>query len=60
MNFAMIHAYWTVALVVIFVGIWIWAWSGKRKDAFDEAARLVLDDDGTDSTQAVVGEKKHG
>ena len=60
MDFAMIHAYWTVALVVIFVGIWIWAWSGKRKAGFDEAARLALDDDDTDSTQAGVGEKKHG
>ena len=61
MDLAAIHAYWTVLLVVIFIGIWIWAWSGKRKDSFDEASRLPLEDDNdADSKQAVVGEKKHG
>ena len=34
----------TGALLVLFVGAWIWAWSPKRKQAFDEAARLPLDD----------------
>lgn len=30
----------TVAAFVTFVGIVLWAYSGKRKAAFDEAARL--------------------
>ena len=30
----------TGALLVLFIGAWIWAWSPKRKQAFDEAARL--------------------
>jgi cytochrome c oxidase cbb3-type subunit 4 len=61
MDLAMFHAYWTVLLFIIFVGIWIWAWSAKRKSSFDEAARMVLDDDNdTAPSQAVVGEKKHG
>ena len=28
-----------------FVGIVLWAWSSRRKTAFDEAARLVFDDE---------------
>lgn len=40
-----IHALWTVALFVIFIGIVAWAWSSKRKKQFDEAARLPLEDD---------------
>ena len=31
--------------MVVFVGIVIWAWSAKRKQAFDEAARIPLEDD---------------
>jgi cytochrome c oxidase cbb3-type subunit 4 len=34
----------TALLLVLFIGGWIWAWSPKRKQAFDEAARLPLDD----------------
>lgn len=45
MNATTIHAIWTVVLVIIFIGIIAWAWSGRRKADFDEAARLVLDDD---------------
>lgn len=36
---------WTVVAFVIFVGIVIWAWSGGRKDVFDKAARMAMDDD---------------
>lgn len=35
----------TALLLVLFVGIWIWAWLPSRKKAFDEAARLPLEDD---------------
>jgi cytochrome c oxidase cbb3-type subunit 4 len=34
----------TAFLLVAFVGGVIWAWSSKRKAAFDDAARLPLDD----------------
>jgi len=34
----------TAALLLLFVGGWIWAWNPKRRQAFDEAARLPLDD----------------
>lgn len=39
----------TVLLVVVFIAIVAWAWSGKRKQSFDEAARLPLDEDQDDS-----------
>ena len=35
----------TVLVVVMFAGIVVWAYSSKRKDSFDEAARLALNDD---------------
>jgi cytochrome c oxidase cbb3-type subunit 4 len=41
----MFHSIWTVLLVMVFIGIVAWAWHGNRKQAFDEAARLPLDDD---------------
>jgi len=42
---ALMHSIWTVVVFVVFIGIILWAYSGKRKKDFDEAARLVLDDD---------------
>ena len=35
----------TVVLLAVFIGIVAWAWSGKRKRAFDAAARLPFDDE---------------
>ena len=54
------HTVWTVIILVLFIGIVIWAWSGKRKRAFEEAARIPLDDD--DKPMADTAEKvdKHG
>ncbi len=34
----------TAILLVLFVGGWVWAWSPRRKEDFDAAARLPLDD----------------
>ena len=45
MSGAMFHSYYTVVLLIIFIGIVAWAWSGRRKKDFDEASRLPLDDD---------------
>ena len=42
---ALMHSIWTVVVFVVFIGIIAWAYSGNRKKDFDEAARLVLDDD---------------
>ena len=35
----------TAILMLIFVGIWIWAWLPHHKRAFDELAKLPLEDD---------------
>ena len=34
---------WTVLVAVVFIGVVLWAWSGKRKEEFEEMARLPLD-----------------
>jgi cytochrome c oxidase cbb3-type subunit 4 len=35
----------TVLLFVTFIAIVVWAYSGKRKQAFDEAASLAVGDE---------------
>jgi len=40
-----LRAVWTLMSFVAFLAIVGWTWSGARKPAFDEAARLPLDDD---------------
>lgn len=40
-----LRSVFTVLTFVAFVGIVMWAYSGRRKQAFDEAANLPLDDD---------------
>jgi cytochrome c oxidase cbb3-type subunit 4 len=34
----------TVAAFVAFIGIVVWAWSGARRERFEAAARLPLED----------------
>ncbi|MEK7991909.1 MAG: cbb3-type cytochrome c oxidase subunit 3 [Thiotrichaceae bacterium] len=36
---------WTVVVMVLFLGIVIWAYSGRNKKDFDEASRLILDEE---------------
>jgi len=31
--------------LVLFLGIWAWSWSSKRREGFDEAARLPFADE---------------
>ena len=50
---SLVHSIWTVIVFIVFIGIVFWAYSGRRKKDFDEAARLVLDDD-----QPIQQEKK--
>jgi cytochrome c oxidase cbb3-type subunit 4 len=45
MTFTMLQALWSIVVLVTFIGIVLWAYSGKRKSAFDEAARLPFDDE---------------
>lgn len=46
-------------IVLFFVAIVIWAWSGRRKQHFDEAANIPLDDEDCASTDQHSGQN-HG
>ena len=49
MGSGLLNGLMTLLLIIVFVGIVAWAWSSKRKKSFDEAARLPLEDDMTDT-----------
>ena len=51
-----LRALWTLCSFLVFVGIAVWAYGGGRKQRFEEAARLPLDD----SDEAAPGGKHHG
>ena len=53
------HSFWTVALLILFIGIVIWAFSSRRKRGFDEAARLPLEEEEFVPAHP-SREKKHG
>jgi cytochrome c oxidase cbb3-type subunit 4 len=55
-----LHSIWTVVLLVVFVGIVVWAWSGKRKEAFREAANLPLEDEEYVNSSKNSGDNLHG
>jgi cytochrome c oxidase cbb3-type subunit IV len=44
MNAGLISGLVTGLLLLTFLGGVAWAWSGRRKQEFDEAARLPLED----------------
>ena len=60
MQIAEFHAWWTVVLLITFVGIVIWAFSGKRKKDFEEAARIPLEDDDSNLDERRAEIDKHG
>ena len=43
--FGTLSGIFTAVLIVLLTGIGLWAWSGKRRDAFDAAARAPLEED---------------
>ncbi len=45
MDLGTVHGIMTAILVVAFIGIVVWAWSGHKKQDFEEAARLAVDDE---------------
>ena len=60
MSMVLFHTVWTVLLVILFIGIVFWAWGRGRKQAFDEAARLPLDDDSPSGETNASGDNNHG
>ncbi|MDH3688788.1 MAG: cbb3-type cytochrome c oxidase subunit 3 [Gammaproteobacteria bacterium] len=39
------HILWTITLFALFIGVILWAWSSRRKQSFEDAAQIPLDDD---------------
>lgn len=60
MSLTLFHSLWTVLLLVTFIGIVLWAWSGRRRAAFDAAARLPLEDGDQAMTETDPGERRNG
>jgi cytochrome c oxidase cbb3-type subunit IV len=46
----------TVLSLILFLGIMVWTWSRRRRDGFDEAARLPFVD--ADDPYEPAGEKQ--
>jgi len=40
-----IQVVWTIVVMVIFLAIVLWAWSGRRKESFNEAANIPLEEE---------------
>jgi cytochrome c oxidase cbb3-type subunit 4 len=47
----MISGILTSILLVTFIGLCLWAWSRSRRDDFNEAAHLPLEDDRRPATE---------
>jgi len=45
MDYSWLGSLMTVVMLVVFLGIVAWAYSSKRSAAFEEAARVPLEDD---------------
>jgi len=54
------HGLWTLALLIVFIGIVIWAWSAKRKKHFDEASRIPLEDEKSGASGGSGKRKENG
>jgi len=40
-----IQVVWTIVVMVVFLAIVFWAWSGRRKESFNEAANIPLEEE---------------
>ncbi|WP_339720019.1 cbb3-type cytochrome c oxidase subunit 3 [uncultured Paraglaciecola sp.] len=45
MDYAISGSIYTVIVFVCFIGIVLWAYSNKSKASFDEAEKLIFDDE---------------
>jgi len=52
-----LRSIFTVLVVIMFVSIVVWAYSSKRKDSFDEAANLALEDDDVATRSESAGQQ---
>jgi len=42
---SIIHSYWTLLLLIVFVGIVVWAFVLRRGEDFEAAARIPFEDE---------------
>ena len=59
MDIVTLRSIFTVLVFAAFIGVWIWAWSGKRKQAFDEAANLPFVEDGNSARSGTQKDRNH-
>jgi cytochrome c oxidase cbb3-type subunit 4 len=45
MSSGLLSGLFTVVLLLAFIGIVFWAWSARRREKFEAAARLPLEED---------------
>lgn len=57
MDYGDFRGFFTILILVMFIGIVVWAYSRKRKADFDEAANLVFDDEQPKHKEEHSGEK---
>ncbi len=41
----LIQIVWTIVVMIIFLAIVLWAWSGRRKESFNDAANIPLEEE---------------
>jgi len=59
MTFTLLQSLWSIVVLVTFIGIVFWAYSSKRKQAFDEAARLPFDDEPSNDSDQPFPQNKN-
>ena len=52
------HSYYTLLMLIVFIGIIFWAWSKKRNKFFSEAANLPFADDEISAKSALKLQEK--
>lgn len=45
MDIGLLRGLLTVALLILFIGLWLWSWSNNRTAEFNAAAHRPLEDD---------------
>jgi len=44
MDIGIVRGLLTVALMILFIGVWAWSFSRRRRNDFDRAAQMPLED----------------
>ena len=60
MDLTLLQSFWTIVVMVAFIGIVIWAWSGKRKQRFEDAANIPFTEDEQPKSDSMSKENSHG